>query len=229
MAKVKFSALVSDMSGKLNGSVFSRNRGGSYLRNKVTPINPQTSFQAKVRNIFGSISSGWKSLTEAQRKAWTSVVEQWKKTNIFGDLKTPSGNSLFVRLNANIIKAGGTMIDNPPMPAGVSGADEVSFDELSVANGISIDVEVPSITSNDKILVEMTPGMSPGISNAKNQFRIVEVLDYNQSFPYDIKTSYEERFGELAIGQKVFIRVSVVNILTGEESPQLSNSGIYTA
>ena len=43
MAKIKMTAIVADMRNKLNGSVFSRNRGGAYIRTKVTPINPQTS------------------------------------------------------------------------------------------------------------------------------------------------------------------------------------------
>ena len=42
MAKIKFGMMMTDASGKLGGQVFSKNRGGSYVRTKVTPTNPQT-------------------------------------------------------------------------------------------------------------------------------------------------------------------------------------------
>jgi len=107
MAKVKFSALISDMRNKLNGSVFSKNRAGSYLRNKVTPSNPSTPSQALVRSILGTLASTWRTLTDPQRDAWNAAVESWLTTDIFGDTVTPSGFGLYVRLNGNIVNAGG--------------------------------------------------------------------------------------------------------------------------
>ena len=67
MAKIKFGMMMTDASGKLGGQVFSKNRGGSYVRTKVTPTNPQSTAQMSIRGIFASISSRWSSLTEAQR------------------------------------------------------------------------------------------------------------------------------------------------------------------
>ena len=42
MAKILTTAIVADIRNKLNGSVFSKNRYGAYVRTKVTPVNPQT-------------------------------------------------------------------------------------------------------------------------------------------------------------------------------------------
>src|SRR3546814_3353017 len=52
ISKVKFGALMTDARGKLGGHVFSKNRAGSYLRTKVTPVNQQTSYQTSVRALF---------------------------------------------------------------------------------------------------------------------------------------------------------------------------------
>jgi len=46
--KMKFGAIVVDGRGKIGGHVASKNRGGAYLRTKVTPSNPQTGYQAAV-------------------------------------------------------------------------------------------------------------------------------------------------------------------------------------
>ena len=53
--KIKWGALVVDGRGKLGGHVAAQNRGGSYLRTKVTPSNPQTTFQTGVRSMGGCI------------------------------------------------------------------------------------------------------------------------------------------------------------------------------
>src|SRR3546814_19213217 len=99
MAKVKFGALMTDARGKLGGHVFSKNRAGSYLRTKVTPVNPQTIYQTSVRALFGAISSQWSGLSQAVRDSFNGAVADWATTDIFGDLKNPSGKALFQRLN----------------------------------------------------------------------------------------------------------------------------------
>lgn len=57
--KIKYGAGIVDGSGKLNGWVASKNRGGSYMRTKVTPLNPSTSAQQNARGILGSLSTQW--------------------------------------------------------------------------------------------------------------------------------------------------------------------------
>src|SRR3546814_20356183 len=74
MAKVKFGALMTDARGKLGGHVFSKNRAGSYLRTKVTPVNPQTSYQTSVRALFGAISPQWSGLSQAVRDSFNGAV-----------------------------------------------------------------------------------------------------------------------------------------------------------
>lgn len=106
MAKVKFGALMTDARGKLGGHVFSKNRSGSYLRTKVTPVNPQTAYQSAARALFATISSQWSGLTQAVRDAFNGAVQDWAQTDIFGDLKNPSGKNLFQRLNNQAQSAG---------------------------------------------------------------------------------------------------------------------------
>src|SRR5690606_32580834 len=112
--KIKWGALVVDGRGKLGGHVASQNRGGSYMRTKVTPSNPQSTFQTTVRQLFGSISSGWSGLTQDVIDAWNAAVDDWKTTNIFGDLKQPSGKALYKRLNQQAQLAGYSAIGTPP-------------------------------------------------------------------------------------------------------------------
>ena len=72
--KTKFGAVIVAGSGKVGGHVASHNRGGAYLRTKVTPVNPNTSYQAGVRNRLATIATSWKGLTAAQRLNWNGAV-----------------------------------------------------------------------------------------------------------------------------------------------------------
>lgn len=92
--KIKFGALVTDGRGKLGGHVASKNRSGNYLRTKVTPSNPQTAAQQATRAVLGSLSTAWSGLTLAQRNSFNSAVGDWSGTNIFGDIKNPTGKNL---------------------------------------------------------------------------------------------------------------------------------------
>ena len=82
--KLKFGALVVDGSGKIGGQVVSSNRGGKYLRTKVTPSNPSTVAQQNARALLSSLSTQWADLTEAQRLSFNSAVSNFATTDIFG-------------------------------------------------------------------------------------------------------------------------------------------------
>jgi hypothetical protein len=119
--KVKFSGIgVVDGRGKLNGTVFSRNRSGAIARVKVTPINPNTASQANARSILTSLSQSWRTLNQSVILVWNNAVADFQSTDVFGDLRTPTGKNLFTKLNANLISVGVSPITTAPLPSDVS-------------------------------------------------------------------------------------------------------------
>lgn len=228
MAKVKFSALISDMRNKLNGSVFSKNRGGSYLRTKVTPTNPQTVAQAAARALLTSLSQAWKTLTEEQRAAWNAAVGSWTTTDVFGDIKNPTGLQLYIRLNANISLAGGTAIDLPPVPSGVAPVLDLSVDVDDSAQSVTLSDITTPVPADTALYVEATPGMSPGISNANSKFRHITTLAPAASVGA-VSAAYIAKFGAVVAGQKYFVRCKFINQLTGEVSQPLVAQTIAVA
>jgi len=221
MAKVKFSALISEMRNKLNGSVFARNRGGAYLRNKVTPTNPQTIAQVQARSLLTSFSQSWRSLTEEQRAAWSSVVNQWARTDVFGDVVQPSGSALYIRLNINISLAGGSVLNTPPTPIGADALTDLSFTANSVDNEIILTFAPASVPADHSMYIEATPQLSPGISNANSQYRYIATLAEGAGTGADVYAEYVAKFGGLVTGQKMFIRAKFIRKNTGEVSQKL--------
>lgn len=214
--KIKWGALVVDGRGKLGGHVASQNKGGSYIRTKVTPSNPQTVYQSMVRQLFGAISAGWSALGGQAILAWNSAVEDWKKTNIFGDLKNPSGKALYQRLNQSAQLVGYPAITLPPvkedMPSGV----------LEVAT-IALGAETLTLTGNSSAagsttMIFGTPPVSQGTTFVKNRLRHFSTVLSNAQVPGTAFSDYEDRFGTPALGQKIFIGVKYV-LPTGQQSP----------
>jgi hypothetical protein len=63
MARITFSAILSDARGKVGDVVFSSWRGRPYVRPRVTPSNPNTEDQQTVRNWMRIVVSWWHYLT----------------------------------------------------------------------------------------------------------------------------------------------------------------------
>lgn len=229
MAKIKFGAMLVDMRGKLGGHVFSRNRGGAYVRTKVTPTNPQTADQVAQRARLASFAQAWRALTESARLAWNGVVSQWSSTDIFGDIKNPTGSALHTRLNMNIDLAGGVPITVPPSPTGIATPSVISAVAETTPLALTVDFEPAVVPAGLALVVEATPPMSQGIYNANNQFRIIAVLPAASASGASILSQYTAKFGSLPLGQKIFFRLKFISLTTGEVSQSLVTSTIVIA
>ena len=216
--KAKFGSIVVDGRGKLGGHVYSKNRGGAYVRTKVSPINPQSSDQLAVRSSFTELSQGWRDLTDDQRAAWNAAVENFQRTDIFGDIKKPSGINLYVRLNQNIVLGGGAIIDTPPAPDVVPESVVFSAAPDSSPPTLSIVFAPTPVPADHAYVVEATPCFSPGVSFIKNKYRRIALIPAAGATPNNALAAYQAKFGNLVGGQKVGFRITAVNLLTGISS-----------
>ena len=207
--KIKFGSIVVAGSGKIGGHVASKNRGGAYLRTKVTPSNPNTSYQAAARSILASLSTGWSLLTDAQRLGWNSAVKDFATTDIFGDIKNPSGINLYVKLNANLIASGQAVISSAPAK------EEVQFSQLTSATFDTLTPATSSIDFSDNVLdgvmlqIRATPIVSAGTTFVKNLYRDILYAEVDGSSVV-FGTAYTAKFGSPAAGQVFYISVAVV-------------------
>jgi len=62
--------LAGPQSGARGDEVASRNRSGQFLRQRVSPKNPRTAAQRRVRKYMRTFSRLWNKITEPQRTAW---------------------------------------------------------------------------------------------------------------------------------------------------------------
>lgn len=208
MAKIKFGMMMTDARGKLGGQVFSKNNAGAYVRTKVTPVNPRTSFQQAGRQLLGVISQSWSTLTIDQRESYNKAVSDWARTDIFGDLKNPTGKNLFTRLNKNAISAGFSLVLTAPAKEQIPAIAGVSF-------GFSLDTfsfvvsGLPPLSSGTYQL-SVTPILTAGTSFIKNRLRVLGYGSNAPSLENLLNNLYAHRFGAVVGGSNIWVQLVVV-------------------
>lgn len=229
MALIKLTAIVDNISGKLNGTVFAKNKGGHYMRSKSKPTNPRTAQQMAVRGAFGAISSAWRSLPEAARNAWNEIASDFPYINKLGDSKVLSGFALHQKLNRNIGLVEGDALQYPPAPQGVASISEITpsfkVSELKVEGAA-----VSELGQKNKVVIYATPAISPGVSNFQNRLRQIQIADVDDlGTGINITTAYSRLFGAPVEGQKIGIAVRAINENTGEASVMLQTDSFVEA
>ena len=206
--KLKFGAIVTDGRGKIGGHVASKNRAGAYLRTKVTPTNPNTVAQMQARSVLSSLSQQWSTLSESQRLGWNEAVKEWGTTDIFGDIKKPSGINLFVKLNSNLISVGLPQVLDVPAKSEVPAVVIISA-SYKVSTG-ALFINFDSDLANGKIaLIRATPRLSAGVSFVKSQFRVIGHENV-QGDNVGLIGAYSSKFGAVSAGDNVYTSVQLV-------------------
>lgn len=213
MSKIKFGALLVDMRGKQGGTIYSRNKSGAYSKNKVTPINPRTSFQQAQRNALSARAQAWRSLTADKRQGWIQGSANFPQKDVFGDQYFLAGNMLYNKLNLNLEKVGLTPISSCPTPLGT--------DQATVSNpvfsALALEVDLVTIPAGYSAIISATPGMSAGRYNYNSKLRNIAILDAGAGGgAYDFVAEYTAKFGVPIVGQKIGMSFELINKTTGE-------------
>lgn len=226
MAKIKFGMMMTDARGKLGGQVFSKNNAGAYVRTKVTPSNPQTSSQAGARSLFGSISAGWSGLTQAVRDSFNAAVADWATTDIFGDLRNPTGKNLFQRLNNQAQSAGLAAVVTVPAKQTMP-TDIVTGVTIAVGAG-TLTLTGANTDASTQIMLFATPVLTAGTKFVKNRLRNISNFAGNAAAPGTEYTSYTAKFGAPAANDNVYVGVKYV-LSSGQASPMQIVKATVTA
>jgi len=226
-AKVKYGEMIADMRGKVNGTVHSKNRYGAYMRNKTSPVNPQTIYQSAVRNSFTSFSQAWRSLTPSQRASWSSVVDAFSKSNVFGDNIKLTGANLYMSLNRMIATISGVAISTPPLPSAVTAVDTLSI-VADVSLAAIVATFTPAIPATQRVAIFATAPQSAGVNFVKNKYRFIGYATNADTSPLDLTAFYNAKFGAgwATAGQKVFVKFVPVITLSGISSIGLEANSI---
>lgn len=214
--KIKFGSIVTDGSGKLGGHVYSKNRGGNYVRTNRVPSNPRTPAQILARSRFGQASAGWKGLSEIQRRAWAEFANTNPYSDSMGVQRHLSASSAYTRSSNNLLNVGKSPINVP-----VDVDEAIVFDAFSAsfASPGTAEVELDNVDianiGGAKLLVKASPPFPASQRYAANKLRVVGAFDGSdidsQTDTLDFATEYLDKISGLTSNMRVAWEIHLID------------------
>ena len=213
MAQIKTTAIVADIKGKLNGSVFQGNNGTLSLRQYAVPVNQNSISQNCQRNYISFCQNAWRVLSSSQREEWNNyarVVAKGSKNN--SALKI-NGQALFIKVNVYRLMLKEEVFD---VPYGYSQNYISQNWSLTSINGIlslipSVNVDLSKCT----YIIEISGPILPTQNYRSNDTRFVYV-SWDDFESFDITSAYTALFGRIpAMNETVFLKSTPVDTSSG--------------
>lgn len=206
---------VSQVSGRVGGTIFSRNRGGAYMRNGSIPATVTTPFAQFIKAVIAAQSQAWAGLDESEREQWVEWAAQNPVINRLGQSRTLSGHQAFVKINARLASAGFTALDSPPL--GAAPAPFVPGTITASAGPSVATVAYKPTPAPTGVAVQCFAYLanSPGVRYVKNRLALVTTSAAAAASPLDIAEDVETRFGALQAGQTLHIALRALDSTSG--------------
>jgi hypothetical protein len=230
-AKFTPGAIISEIRNKIAATVYTKNKAGASIRNRVTPINRKSSAQTLRRQQLASYSSQWRGLTQAQRDGWNSGAANFPQTDNLGQTIFLTGEQLYVRCNANLVLTGNAAITDCPTPASF---EVLAFTSLTVSAGggtLSLAFS-PTVPAGFELVVRATAPVSAGKSFVSDSaFRFIQSVAPAATSPQALGVAYALVFGSIANAedQKIFVEMFLVEQVSGLAGIPVRGYGLVAA
>ena len=214
-------------SGSAKGVTARQVGGRSILSLKCYPTGVATGAQLVRRASLKKISKSWVTLTNEQRQEWDRLAEHATGASSLGQKAELSGLNLYVRLNANRVMAGESIMANAP--AGQVAVPNVEYSTVGVTPQLVVFGGIKHESAPYKMVVKMSGSQSSGISNGWSKTVIISSEVEDDWGEADITRLYLKTIGvEPTPGQKVFIEAYWLDTSTGFAGQVYKDSVIVT-
>jgi len=229
MAKIILGPMVGQASGKIGGMVFSRNRGGTYVRRRAHPTTNTSPYSEAVKAAFASVSTAWGSLDAAGRQAW----QVWSANNPIvdrvGQKITLDGHAAYCRVNCFRELIDDSLLDLPPVVGPPAGLQSLSVDGAMLSGTILASFTPSQATTSMRLALQAAVKESTARQYVNGSFRHCGVSDLALTSTLDVITLVEDRLGTLQNGDVLHIKLSTYDPASGLRSLPLSASAEISA
>ena len=207
-------AIIQPILGSLRGSIgdntFSHNRGGDYVRRRVSPTNPNSTRQQTMRTFLGTLAALWSStLSAAQRGQWNTWAGNQAKEGPLGNSINWTGMNGYVHCNTHLLDSGDPRIDAPPGVVAPTGLLTLSID-VSAATTADVTFTGTPLAANHKLVLFMGLPQSGAAEPNFKQTRIVGYSAAAQASPWAATTPFS-----IISGQTVVFFAAIMDDETG--------------
>ncbi len=204
MALIKTASIISDIRGKIKGTVFQKSAGGLTVRSQTTPINKNSNRQTKTRNFTNILQQEWRLLSTTERQTWLQFtnfnpIQQKRNPELF-----INGQQAFIKLNLYRLEYGFAIITSPQF----SKCEITPVDIEINLSGTDLFVEVNRDMQSDFefLIVFLTVNLVPTINNPGSRFKLIKFTTTDTDI-FNVNSEYVEIFGALPqSGTKVFFK-----------------------
>ncbi len=214
-----------NLSGKSGGTVATIT---NTFRRKSNPRQPNSSSQMAVRSRFASLSTGWGVLTASQQDAWIAAAPNFILFK-HGEAYTLKGNTLYQRLNNNLIRAGQTTITEPPVPAAFP---YIELNDINTYIDTEDEVNIARLFNNGMIdmtgytvIATATHPFPPGRRAVDNLVLEIGPVTWGGDY-ISPAAEYPAFFSDWVLGKRVQLGLYIINNTTGQATQQQSLQSI---
>lgn len=233
MAIAQYSGIgITEMRNKLGGEVHSRNRSGQVTRIYVVPVNTVTAARVSMKADFATACALWSGITAEEVIQWGIFAARFTRRNSIAQSYKLNGRCQFISCNFNLVYSGNFPIAAPvfnvscsPIIVGVAG----TINPTAVYMKATFPGDSHLIPADHVMLIQSSPCVSAGINYPKNFFVKTDVLPSGTDVAsVNLFTSYSTVYGAPVSGKKLFMRVALVNVVSGLKSKPWVISGVVT-
>ncbi len=213
MARIKPSVIVSDIRGKIGGSVFQSSNAGLVLKSNNKKVNKNSIAQSFARNIAAFIQNSWREIGQADRDIWSAFSTFAKVQHRNSSQYFLNGQQAFLKANAIRLQYDQGILNPPEFSKCVT---------LSVNFSIALNGANLELTSSRLIdsLVEFvvcfaSVPVPASINNPGSRLKLLVFVTATDTV-FNLNAAYTSVFGRTPVaGETIFIRAFVANKLTG--------------
>lgn len=211
-------------SGSQAGTTSSHNRAGQYTRSRRAPVQPVgTGRRAAVRTAFSAASKFYASLTGLQQAAWAAYANMYPVTDSLGQSIKLTGHQMCVSINATLLNVGASMSAVPPVNNTVASAAGSTFTAVH-AGAITLTPSGLGLITDYQVYAFSAP-QSAGTTFCKTFWQAGHVVG-NSVAAIVATTVYTAQFGAVAVGQRIFVKVTPVNAYGVSGQPSIYYSTV---
>ena len=207
--------MIGQASGRVGGTIFSRNRGGSYVRNGSIPSKVTSEKALNAKSYLSLASQAWSALTAAQRLSWNTWAASKTVTNRLGRSISLNGQNWYVALNTRLLAAGESQISVPPADVAPAGVTITSLKVDAGAGDCKIAFSASPTGANESLWIRGACVPSAAVTNVENLFTTLLITPGAQASPVDIEAALVAAFGPIAVGSSYHVEVRVLDLTTG--------------
>lgn len=218
MARILLSAIVTEIRGKIGGTVFQLGQGGFQAKRLAVPRDPKIPVQVTNRNNFLAGTTQWGTLTPTQMGTWNGAPDPGL-----------SAYATFVRKNAIMRYFEQTpFVSNP----GTSSAATMDLRDTVIDNTqflLTGRAPFEALPSGQQLAIKVTRQVSPGKQAfSPTEFATIIFIAGPHDFlasPVDIFTEYVAKFGALVTGRK--LQFQSLQVVLATANTTLSTQGSF--